>query len=421
MFKRRLSVFVVAFLILALIIPTYLSSVSSSTGNIRINSTSASAVGQQLRAGDDVNLYFAAVTWSSDSLYLFLSQDGLAQISSGDFVYTPRFSIYDVVNAAVIRNYGQDGITWHLGNNWINGSIPTTLVGNYYIKAFDQVASTVAVTDISIKVNSIEYSATLEITPPSGPGGVEVIFTGSGYPVEKNVTISYYDPSFKTWNFLTSTLADSSGQILANSEVPDLKKSLGNGDYSESFNTISYRAEINGISYSNASYNQYLRGLKTVGNQTANGLYGNGTNLISSVRAMVGDNIALSGKWFHPGIVYIKWDSISVVGTVTISEWLNANIIGSTAANSNGSFSTSVVVPENVEAGEHYIAVEDSQTRVIVKIFVSSASLELSPALGRRWSRCAIYRFRLSSLNRSRDLLFGSEFWNVENLDYYIL
>jgi hypothetical protein len=380
--KRKLSVFFVAFLVLALIIPSYLSSVSSSTGNIRINNNSASTVGQQVRAGDNVNLYFAEVIWSSDSLYLFLSQDGLAQISSGDFVYTPRFSIYDVVNTGLIRNYGQDGVTWHVGSNWINGSIPTTLVGNYYVKAFDQVASTVAVTDTSIKVNSVEYSATLKISPPSGPGGVDVVFTGSGYPVDKNVTISYYDPSFKTWNFLTSTIANASGQILANSAVPDLKKSLGSADYTESFSSIIYRTEINGISYSNASYNQYLRGLKNVGNQTANGLYGNGTNLISTVRAMVGDNVALSGKWFFPGIIYIRWDSASVVGTITSSEWLNANIIGSTVANSNGSFSTSFIVPSNVEAGEHYVAIEDSQTRVFVKIFVSAASLELSSASG---------------------------------------
>ncbi len=59
-----------------------------------------------------------------------------------------------------------------------------------------------------------------------------------------------------------------------------------------------------------------------------------------------GDTISLSGKWFHPGIVYIRWDSANVVGTVTSSEWLNANIIGSTATNSNGSFSTTVTFPK---------------------------------------------------------------------------
>ena len=382
MLKRKLRVLLIAFLIVALIIPTYLSSVSSSTGSIRINSISTSTPGQQVQAGGNVNLYFAGVTWDSDSLYLFLSQDGLTQISSGDFVYTPRFSVYDVVDTNVPRTYIGENGAWITGSNWINGSIPTTLaVGNYYIKAFDQVTSTVAVTDTSIIVNSIAYNATLNISPSAGPGGVNVVFTGSKYPAGSNVAISYYDPSFRTWNYLTSVTANASGQILTNSEVPDLKKSLGSADYTETFNTISYRAEINGIAYSYANYNEYLRGLKTIGNQTANGLYGNGTNLISRVRAMVGDTIAISGKWFHPGVVYIRWDSVNVVGTVTSDEWRNAAIIGSDVANSNGSFSTAVTIP-NATAGEHYIAVEDSQTRITVKIFISKASLNLSPSSG---------------------------------------
>lgn len=236
-------------------------------------------------------------------------------------------------------------------------------------------------TDTYFTVNPIVYNATLNISPSAGPGGVPITFTGSGYPISSNVRISYLDPSFGTWNYLTSATANVSGIITANSEVPDLKKSLSGADYPETFNSISYRAEINGIAYSYASYNQYSRGLKTVGNQTAYGLYGNGTNLVASVRAMVGDTISLSGRWFHPGVVYVRWDSVSVVGTVTSSEWLNAVIIGNTVANLNGSFSTSVAIP-SANAGEHYIAVEDSQTRVIVKIFISSASLQISPASG---------------------------------------
>jgi hypothetical protein len=132
---------------------------------------------------------------------------------------------------------------------------------------------------------------------------------------------------------------------------------------------------------SNANYNEYQRGLKTVGNMTANGLYGNGTNLVSQVKVKVGDAIGLSGKWFNPGPIYVRWDGVSVVGTVSSSEWLNANIIGTSATNATGYFSTSVTIP-SANAGEHYLAVEDSQTRVIVKIFISTASLQLSPALG---------------------------------------
>jgi hypothetical protein len=382
--KRKLRIFIIAFLIVALIVPTYLSFVSSSIGNIRINSTSSSAVGQQVPAGGNLNLYFGGITWSSSSFYLFWSQDGLAQISSGDSVYTPAISIYDVIDPTTVHHYSQDTSSWNVGNSWINGSIPNLLsLGNYYIKSVDQIFSSVAVTDTYFAISSIFYNSTLNISPPSGPGGIDIIFSGSKYPAGSTVDISYYDPSFGTWNLLTSTAANASGQIQASSQVPDLKKSLGLGDCLEAPNTISYKASITGITYGNAVYNEYLRGLKTLGNQTAHGLYGNGTNLVSSVRAMVGDTISISGKWFHPGIVYVRWDSASVVGTVTSSQWQNANIIGSTATNSDGSFSTTATIPQNVEAGEHHLAVEDSQNaRVIVKIFVSTASLQLSPASG---------------------------------------
>jgi hypothetical protein len=363
-----------------MVVPAYLTSVSSSTGYIRINTTSTSNVGQQVQAGGNVNLYFGGVTWDNTEFYLFLSQDGSPQISTGDFAYTPAFSIYDVISTT-ITTYHQDNLTWVAGYNWINGSIPTTLtVGNYYAKAVD-VTSHIAVTDTYLVINAIQYNASLNISPSSGPGGVDVVFTGSGYPVGSTVGISYYDPSFGTWNLLTSVTANSSGQIQANSQVPDLKKSVTNYDCAESFDTISYRAEINGITYGYANYNQYLRGLKTIGNQTANGLYGNGTSLISTVRPMVGDTITISGKWFHPGVVYIRWDSVNVVGTVTSDEWSNAVILGTTAANSEGSFSTEVTIP-TAAAGEHYIAVEDSQTRITVKIFVCRATLNLSPSMG---------------------------------------
>ena len=382
MLKRNPRVFLIAFLIIALVIPTYLSSVLSSTGSIRINSTSPSTPSQQVQAGGNVNLYFGGVTWSGEQFYLFLSSDGSSQISSG-LVYTSTFSVYDVADPMAAHNYtGENGI-WVTGSNWINGSVPsTTGLGNYYIKAIDQIGSTVAVTDTYITVNPINYNASLTISPSAGPGGVPITFTGSGYPASQNVTISYFDPAFGSWNYMTSAPSNAQGQISTSFLVPDLQKSLSSSDYPETYSTLSYRAEIAGRAYGYANYNEYSRGLKTIANQTAYGLFGNGTNLVSRIRAMVGDTISLSGKWFHPGVVYIRWDSASVVGTVTSSEWLNANIIGSTVANSNGSFSTSVVVPQNVEAGEHYLAVEDSQTRVIVKIFVSPASLQLSPASG---------------------------------------
>ena len=338
MLKGKLKIFLIASLILALILPTYLSFVSSSTGNIKINTLGASIPGQQVQAGDNINLYFGEIRWDGPQFFLFLSPDGTTQLTSGS-VYTPTFSAYDLADTTRITNYTGDNGVWLVGNNWINGSIPsTTALGSYYIKAVDQIGSSVAVTDTYITVNPINYNAQLSISPPSGPGGVPITFTGSNYPVGANVVISYLDPAFNTWNYLTTTIANASGQIWATSTAPDLMKSLGTSDYPETYTSIYYRSTVGTQVLSNANYNEYQRGLKTVGNTTAYGLYGNGTNLVSNVRTMIGDTIALSGKWFNPGPIYIRWDGVNVVGTVSSNQWLNANIIGTTATNATWQF-----------------------------------------------------------------------------------
>jgi hypothetical protein len=383
MLRHKLQFLTIALLVFLLVAPTYIAFVSSSTGYIRVNSISPSAPGQQVQAGENVNLYFGEVMWEGSQFYLLLSHDTSSQLSAGDSIYTPRFSVYDVTNTSASTTYTSADGQWKVGYDWINGTIPVNIpIGNYSIKAADQVTANVAVTDTFITVYSVVYSSTLEISPSSGPGGVPIQFTGSGYPINSSVTISYYDPTYGSWNAWATTTADSTGHILVDSIVPDLRKSVGIGDYPETYATVSYRAEIGNFVYSYADYNQYSRGLKRVGNVTASGLFGNGTSLVSTVKVEVGDSIAVSGKWFHPGdVIYVKWDGTAVVGTVTSDQWSNIDYLNSTIANPDGFFELDVTIP-NSEAGEHYLAVEDLQTRVIVKILVSQGSFQISPSSG---------------------------------------
>jgi hypothetical protein len=384
MLKHKLKVLLALMLIIAILAPTYVSFVSSSSGLIRINATSASIPNQQVLAGGNVSLYFGDVSWSaSQQLYLLISQDADQRITPGDVVYTPIFLLSDLTSPLTVSNYATGNGAWIIGNNWINGSIASnTPVGNYYIKAFDNFNSSVATTDTYIIVYSVVSLANLQVSPSSGPGGVPVKFTGSGYPKSANVTIAYYDPTFDSWNPLTIATANASGDIEFETEIPDLKEAVGVGDYPEMYLPVSYRAEIGGVVYSYADYNQYSRGLTIVGNQIANGLFGNGTNLSSTVNVKTSDILTLSGKWFHSkSVIYIRWDSTAVVGTVTSDEWRNAVIVGTSIADSEGSFETNITIPA-ASAGEHYLAIEDSETRLIVKIFMSQGALQLSPSSG---------------------------------------
>jgi hypothetical protein len=114
MLRFKLKILIITVLIVAIIMPTYFHFASSSTGNIMINSISSSTPGQQVQSGGVVNLYFGNVVWSGDTVCLFLSTDGSTQIVTGDFVYTPKISVYNISDTTAIHNYYGD----NSNSNW---------------------------------------------------------------------------------------------------------------------------------------------------------------------------------------------------------------------------------------------------------------------------------------------------------------
>ena len=249
--------------------------------------------------------------------------------------------------------------------------IPQTEAGDHYIQIEDSQTWMVVTIFVS--------TATLSVNPNDGSGGATVQFAGTLYPASTQVNVTYLNPNFNSWNYLATTTSDASGNIALNCQMPDLQYALSAGDSNienQSIGTISFRTEINHIIWGYVSFNEQYRGIKQVGNAIANGLYGNGTNLSSSVSVDSGSSVQISGEGFHPGIVYVRFDGTPVVDTVTASAWQTAQIIGSTAASSSGSFATYVTIP-TADAGSHFLSIEDSQTRMIIIINVNGT---LSPS-----------------------------------------
>ena len=213
-------------------------------------------------------------------LILAFSRDGLSQLSSGDFQYTPSFSTSSINSSSTLVLKGLGGV-WLIKDNWINGSIPRNVQpGNYYVKICDDQNDVIS-TDVYITAVVL---ATLQVSPSSGPGDVQVQLTGSGYPASQPVTISYFD-DYAGWGYLRSVTADSNGQISFSQQMPDLGRSLGVGDNPEACNQQTFKAESGGyVAY--ADYNQTMRGIKNVGGEIASGLFGNGTYLGGSVRSV---------------------------------------------------------------------------------------------------------------------------------------
>jgi hypothetical protein len=385
MYKHGVKFLIIASLITILIVPTaYLSTVSSSSGSIKINTTGSSVPGQQIQAGGTVKLYLGGVTWTGQQFYLFMGSDSSSQMGSG-LIYTPLIDVYDLSRTTATSTYSGTYGTWTLGSGWVNGSIPyDQTVGNYYIKAVDgSVGSSVAVSDTYITVTAPTYNSTLNISPSQGTGGTPITFTGQGWPSGATVQICYQDPNYG-WKVLASTQANAQGQITYSCEAPDMLKSLTNYDSYEASTSISFKAQTpNTLVYSAVTYfNEYQRGLKTVGPATASGLYGNGTDLSTTVRVRAGDAITVSGKWFHADSpIYIRWDGKQVVGTVTHDQWASTVPIGQTAANANGAFTTTVTIP-NANAGVHFLQVEDSQTWMVIKVYLSLGQLSINPVSG---------------------------------------
>jgi hypothetical protein len=192
-------------LVIAIVIPTQIALVSSSSGYIRINSKTESTPSQQVPAGGNVNLYFGGISWSGTQFYLLLSQDLSTQVSFGDYIYTPRFSVANLINPNTKTTYSKDSDVWTIGDNWVNGSFAWAPSGSYSVKAFDDVAESVAVTDTYIVIDTPAQQSTFQIAPSSGPGGINALFTGSGYSASTTFDVAYYDQTYYEWRILASS------------------------------------------------------------------------------------------------------------------------------------------------------------------------------------------------------------------------
>jgi len=100
--NKKIMCLIVFVLMIAIIIPTQINIGYSATGVIRINRTTASAPNQQVTAGDTVNLYFGdqSIMWSGNQFYLLLSRDLSTTVSSGDYIYSPMFSVTNLQSSS---------------------------------------------------------------------------------------------------------------------------------------------------------------------------------------------------------------------------------------------------------------------------------------------------------------------------------
>ena len=177
-------------------------------------------------------------------------------------------------------------------------------------------------------------------------------FTPSG-----SANLSYLNPATSKWvSIINNTLTTHRDNSAYNLTAPDLLQSNLAGDHTAAFDTIVFRAMDNGNGLScNTSipYSEWRRGLTRVGNAEAAGLYGNNTDLTSTVAVEVGQTLTVAGKWFNPGEVTLLWDGTTNAGTAV--------------ANATGDFSATLTVPATA-GGRHNIVIRDGNVDFSVSV-----------------------------------------------------
>ncbi len=175
--QKTKSKMITAFLLAMMTLAIFPLAAQASTGNIYINATSASVVGQQVAAGGNVNLYVGTVTWSGAQFYLMMSTDGFSQVSTGDSRYSALFDVTNVTALSGTSTYTYQGGTWTVGQGWINGTIQKNLAGgNYWIKAFDGATTSVAVTDTYITITPAFF-----VSPTSNAPNTPITLSGFAF------------------------------------------------------------------------------------------------------------------------------------------------------------------------------------------------------------------------------------------------
>ena len=195
---------------------------------------------------------------------------------------------------------------------------------------------------------SLIYSlapTTLTVSPTSGSASNIITLNGIGF-AGNSVNISYLNPITQSWiPIANQALTSENFSYITN--APDLLQNNPAGDNQPLFDKIVFRVQdnSNGNSYNTtSSYTEWRRGLTQIGNSIATGLFGNNTDLASTLFVENGQSIAVSGRWFSPGTASFLWDNTASLGTATIDE--------------TGMFNANVQVPTTT-AGPHNLTVND--------------------------------------------------------------
>lgn len=202
--------------------------------------------------------------------------------------------------------------------------------------------------------------------PSSGPAGRQVTINASGLTTGGTASLSYLDTFTNQWSPIINNLqVSSSGTLTYLWTVPDLLKNNPAGDNMAQSDPIIIQVHDNTMGYSfNSSipYSEMRRGLVRVGNAVATGLYGNNTDLSSTVSVNSGKLMVLAGCWFMPSQLTVLWDNTLVYNGAPVDRY--------------GTFSLTFEMPSATN-GTHTLTLTNGDANFCIK--VAAVNLPIVP------------------------------------------
>jgi hypothetical protein len=300
------------------------------------------------------------VTFSGAQFSLYLSKDGLAQITASDIKYAgpTLFSVSDLTTNGGWHKYTETNGTFYVGQTTggaevITGPLPIKLSNNYkYIKIYDG-----STTSVAVSAQDINILPGLTLTPTSGPAGTTVTAFGGGFPSTTLIELTY-SYNFYSWSGVlkvntgnwTTGVNTGNGYFSTTATMFDTKQAFNPDSGPVNFSAISIIAKYQGHHHNTlatAYYNETTRvftgvisydsGGGVLSSQTS-APYGNDTstyitnyNLIQPIPANVLGTINIAGN-------------DSMVNSA-VAFWIGTTQVGSSTTNGKGYYNATITIP----------------------------------------------------------------------------
>lgn len=220
-----------------------------------------------------------------------------------------------------------------------------------------------ASTYLNVTFNKVNPAIT--VSPTSGPADAKVALNGVGFSPNNYLSISYLNPATASWIQLSNNVPiDSTSHFSYQFAAPDVAQNTLAGDNPAIYCNLIFQARdnSNGLSCNTSvPFLEGQRGLSQIGSAVANGLYGNNTNLASTVTAKANQQLTISGRGFYPGNLAVLFDGTQNIGTFLVDD--------------NGFFNLTATMPGTLADGQHNIVLADKNAQFLVTINVATPPL----------------------------------------------